>query len=581
MVGKPMDRKKRTEEKGALDLIEEATQLLRLAPAKTLAFYYVGSLPFVLGFLFFWADLSRNPLAYKYVEPASLGAALLFIWMKCWQAVFTNRLMAAIQGVPPLKYNPARIYRLIVIQTFYQGAGLFLLPLAFVLALPFVWAFSFYQNILLFGAGEEPGLKKAAARALEQARVWPRSNHLIVSILFLFSLFVFLNLASAVYLAPNFLKTFLGLDTIFTRGGFSFLNTTFLSAICALTYLCLDPLTKTVYVLRCFYGSSLKTGRDLRVELAEIRKSKKSAAAVAALIGVLVCGLMAGRALAADDPPRPDRNLVSAREQERSVSPQKLEKSIQEVIKKREFTWRRPREKPPREEENPGMISGLLTWASEKIGQMADALGGWIKKFLRWLAKIMPRPNIPGGEGGQGWSGTVLILLYVLIAAAAVVLALFIYRSIKKRGKIQITQATPLASRPDLRDESVGAEDLPEDEWLTLAREKMAEGSFKLALRAFYLSTLAGLADRRMIILAKHKTNQEYQRELKRRAREHPEIPDVFSGQVLKFDRVWYGRHDPTRDEAVGFAESRELIIRLVEKDFPANGLPPAPPFDQ
>ena len=537
----------------------------------------MGSLPFVLGFLFFWADLSRNPLAYKYVEPASLGAALLFIWMKCWQAVFTNRLMSVIQGTPPLKYNPVRIYRLVVIQTFYQGAGLFLLPLAFILALPFVWAFTFFQNILLFGAGGEPGLKAVAAKALEQAKIWPRGNHLIVSILFLFSLFVWLNLASAVYLAPMFLKTFLGLDTIFTRGGFSFLNTTFLSTVLALTYLCLDPLTKTVYVLRCFYGASLKTGQDLRVELAEIRNSKRSIAGMAALVVILACGLMAGQALAADDPSRPDQKIVPSSARERSVSPQKLEKSIQEVIKKREFTWRSPREKVTREEEKPGMISGLLTWVSEKIGRMADVLGEWIKKFLRWLAKIMPKPKMPDAKGGEGWTGTMLILLYVLIGAAAVVLALFIYRSLKKRKEIKITQVKPIASRPDLQDESVGAEDLPEDEWLTLAREKMAEGSFKLALRAFYLSTLAGLAERRMITLAKHKTNQEYQRELKRRARESKEIPDVFSDQVLRFDRVWYdGNHDPNRDEAVGFAESRETIMRLVEKDFPVNGQPPA-----
>ena len=37
--------------KGAIELVEEATHLLRLAPASTLVSYYIGALPFILGFL--------------------------------------------------------------------------------------------------------------------------------------------------------------------------------------------------------------------------------------------------------------------------------------------------------------------------------------------------------------------------------------------------------------------------------------------------------------------------------------------------------------------------------------------------
>ena len=46
---------------GALDVLEEAVHLLRRAPAGTLAWYYGATLPFVLGGLFFWADLSHDP----------------------------------------------------------------------------------------------------------------------------------------------------------------------------------------------------------------------------------------------------------------------------------------------------------------------------------------------------------------------------------------------------------------------------------------------------------------------------------------------------------------------------------------
>ena len=43
---------------GALELIEQAVHLLRCAPAGFCwpTGYYFGSLPFVLGLLYFWAD---------------------------------------------------------------------------------------------------------------------------------------------------------------------------------------------------------------------------------------------------------------------------------------------------------------------------------------------------------------------------------------------------------------------------------------------------------------------------------------------------------------------------------------------
>ena len=75
---------RRRQGKGAFDLIEEATQLLRTAPVATLAVYYLGAIPFVLGLLFFWADMSRSPFAHQHHAEAALGLALLFFWMKFW-----------------------------------------------------------------------------------------------------------------------------------------------------------------------------------------------------------------------------------------------------------------------------------------------------------------------------------------------------------------------------------------------------------------------------------------------------------------------------------------------------------------
>src|SRR5437773_11130342 len=87
----------------------------------------------------------------------------------------------------------------------------------------------------------------------------------------------------------------LGIKTAFTRSplAWDLLNTTFVATIGALTYLCLDPLVKTVYLLRCFYGESLHTGEDLRAELKQLVPGAGAAAMVLLLV-FLVLKALAG-----------------------------------------------------------------------------------------------------------------------------------------------------------------------------------------------------------------------------------------------------------------------------------------------
>src|SRR5690242_5856870 len=72
-------------ELSSIDLLEEALHLLRNHPG-ALAWYFAGSVPFVLGLLFFWADMSRSAYAASRCAPASLLLALGYVWMKSCQA---------------------------------------------------------------------------------------------------------------------------------------------------------------------------------------------------------------------------------------------------------------------------------------------------------------------------------------------------------------------------------------------------------------------------------------------------------------------------------------------------------------
>src|SRR5207237_6390317 len=115
-----------------------------------------------------------------------------------------------------------------------------------------------------------PRIRHLIKRAGRQAALWPGQNHLALVVLFAFGFFVFLNCTTVCLLLPGLMKTLLGIESIFSRSVFSMLNTTFFTAMFGLTYLCIDPIVKALYALRCFYGESLQSGEDLKAELRQV-----------------------------------------------------------------------------------------------------------------------------------------------------------------------------------------------------------------------------------------------------------------------------------------------------------------------
>ena len=96
--------KETTRTVGAFDLAEDAVRLVQSAPRGLIVAYYVGSLPFVMGLLYFWADMSQSAFAYSRCATSALGVALLFVWMKTWQAIYGRGLLAFVarRDGPPL-----------------------------------------------------------------------------------------------------------------------------------------------------------------------------------------------------------------------------------------------------------------------------------------------------------------------------------------------------------------------------------------------------------------------------------------------------------------------------------------------
>ncbi|MGD0298189.1 MAG: DUF4129 domain-containing protein [Bryobacteraceae bacterium] len=502
--------------KGAIDLYEEAVYLLRRAPTSALAAYYAGSLPFILGFLFFWADMSHSAFAYDHCAPAALGLSLLLSWMMYWQALFVRRLHAELSGVSPPRAWSKESLRLGLLQIAMQPTKFLALPVALLTLLPFASTYAFYQNLMAVRDG-----KVSAAR--KQALVWQTQNWTLLAILAMLEVVVFINIGAAILIAPYLAKLLLGVENVFTHSGVATMNTTFFAVAASLTYLVTNPLAKAVYLLRYFYSESIKTGEDLRVAQAFLP---------AMLLMVLPILLAAQLAPA----------LPTA------VSVDQLNHAIDDVIHQPEFTWRLPRPlRPP--ENNPNWFIRATQSFLDATARGARQVGRWADQFINWLGEKLKSmlPGLGGNKPGPD-TGKLRALLYTLLVAAAMLLGWLLWRTLRSRKQARGAAAIPVtAPAVELNDTDLQADQQPLDQWLQLARDLMARQDFRLALRAFYLASLAHLAERSLISIQRGKSNQDYARELRRKTRATPELMEVFAQNMGVFERTWYGQYQVDR----------------------------------
>jgi hypothetical protein len=512
----------RRQEKSPIELYEEGIYLLRRAPSSVIATYYAGALPFILAFLFFWADMSQSSFAYEHCAPAALGLALLYCWMVYWQALFVRQLRLELSGAP----RPARFWseswRLGFVQFPLQPTKLFLLPLATLIALPFASAYAFYQALMAVTDQDCDSVSHAIRASRKQAAMWQQQNWTILAILAMLDVVAFLNIGAMILIVPYLLKMLLGIETVFTRSGLATFNTTFVVVTAGLTYLATNPLAKAVYLLRYFYSESLETGEDLRAELKVAQT----------FLAVLFFIFIATGANAQPNNPPPQTSVTE------------LNQAIDNVIHRAEFTWRLPRQaRPPID--SPNWFIRTTERMVDAITKFAHRMGQWIEQFMKWLEEQL-RKAIPGSGTNPGVSsGKLRALIYGLLVGVSIVLGWLLWQTMRHRKRSVVTQAIATAIPvANLNADELQADQHPLDEWLQLARDCMSRQEWRLALRALYLAGLANLADRSLIAIHRSKSNQDYARELRRKARARPELLALFAQNMGVFERVWYGMYD-------------------------------------
>jgi len=543
---------------GPLQLLDESAGLLRRAPPAALAAHLAGTVPFLLGALFFWADMSRGAMAWQRCSLGALGVTLLYLWKRTWQSRMGAILRATAAGAPVPRWTGRDWIAAAAMHARLSTWSLLLLPAALLCMVPFAWVYAHHQNLTAVCATPAADADRARARATALARLWPHANHYALIVLLLFGTFLFANVVAAAVMLPMLAKSFLGIESWFTLSADWVFDSTFLVTVLALTHLVMDLLVKTHYALRCHYGDARRTGLDLLAELRRLAPAGRAAAAALLLAALPATAPADFQRTAVPAGPAAAAPLVSGP----SIPAEDLDADLRHTLSRPEFAWRLPREAVGEDEEPRTWLGRTLAAIASGVKQAVDWTGRTVRRigdaFGRWLRRSASDGPDRGGSGLAdddlrllGWIGLGFIAALVLLQA------LRIWRSRRRKPADAATAPAP-AAPPDLEDESVLATHLPEEEWLALAARMRDTGELRKAVRAVFLAMLACLARQEWITVSRAKSNLEYRRELARRART---AAAPFDEGVRLFERSWYGTH-PATPESIGKLEDNLEALR-------------------
>ena len=181
----------------------------------------------------------------------------------------------------------------------------------------------------------------------------------------------------------------------------------------------------------------------------------------------------------------------------------------------------------------------------------------WLREFLEWLANIFPRSSIPT-ETPSGLQPLSVILQFVIYGLVIALVGFLIYRfgpllmeRFRNRERKEIESRVILGERIDA---STSATDL-----FAEAENLARQGDLRGAIRKGYVALLCELADRKVIGLARHKTNRDYLRDVRKRA----PLFERMKAATRSFELHWYGFRPADRND---WEEFRDQFQRAVNE---------------
>jgi len=258
-------------ERTALALIEQAIQLLRAAPVSVYALYTAGTVPFLLMFFDFCAEMSYSRNAAEKCAASAFAVAVSYFWMKGLQAFCCRELVNVYTGNITHWWKPRTILSIWCTQIALQPLGLILKPVAWLLLLPGPYITTFFQNLAIVGG---TGLNDAQ-KSWDLAKLWPKQNFAVFSLLSVLSLILLVDLYTLIIAIPFAFKMFLGIESFLTRSLNWVFSTVLFIALATVTYFLTDLLLKAIEVVRCCDGEALASGEDLLRRFHELKRSEE------------------------------------------------------------------------------------------------------------------------------------------------------------------------------------------------------------------------------------------------------------------------------------------------------------------
>ena len=180
------------------------------------------------------------------------------------------------------------------------------------------------------------------------------------------------------------------------------------------------------------------------------------------------------------------------------------------------------------------------------------------REFWEWFRGAFPKPQM-GTPNAGAFESFSTILQVVLLTAVLAGIGFLIYRFApflvnrfktreKKDKKSRVILGETLAADENSQNLFAEAE--------LLARQ----GNLRAAVRKGYIALLCELSDRKIIGLARHKTNRDYLRDVRNRK----ELFQNMNILTLNFERNWYGFGSP---EQADWDEFREKYKQTVTDD--------------
>lgn len=179
-----------------------------------------------------------------------------------------------------------------------------------------------------------------------------------------------------------------------------------------------------------------------------------------------------------------------------------------------------------------------------------------LSDFWNWIRNIFPRPQM--GEPSAGASQTLSYALQIVVFALVLgIIGFLIYRFAPfLRTRFNRREKKDKGARIVL-GETLAADATSQN--LFAEAEKMArEGNLRGAIRKGYVALLCELNDRKIIGLARHKTNRDYLRDV----RNLKELHKNMSGLTGSFERYWYGFAAPAEQDWEDFRSKYEQTIK-------------------